>query len=84
MALLKTTSLGERFKVQFRAEAYNVFNHRNFSIGLPTNNGSIDSTTNPNPLSTAYPFVTAGSLFLNNHQFTGGSRAMQLGLKLIF
>jgi hypothetical protein len=35
-------------------------------------------------LSTAYPFVTAGSLFLNNHQFTGGSRAMQLGLKLIF
>jgi hypothetical protein len=50
MALLKTTSLGERFKVQFRAEAYNVFNHRNFSIGLPTNNGSIDSTTNPNPI----------------------------------
>jgi hypothetical protein len=24
--------------LQFRAEAYNTFNHRNFSIGLPTNN----------------------------------------------
>jgi len=84
IGLLKTTSLGERLKVQFRAETYNTFNHRNFSIGLPTNNGSIDSTTNPNPLSTAYPFVTAGPLFLNNHQFTGGSRTMQLGLKLIF
>jgi hypothetical protein len=84
IGLLKTTNLGERLKVQFRAETYNTFNHRNFSIGLPTNNGSIDSTTNPNPLSTAYPFVTAGPLFLNNHQFTGGSRTMQLGLKLIF
>jgi Carboxypeptidase regulatory-like domain len=84
IGLLKTTSLGERLKVQFRAETYNTFNHRNFSIGLPTNNGNIDSTTNPNPLSTAYPFVTAGPLFLNNHQFTGGSRTMQLGLKLIF
>ncbi len=84
IGLLKTTSLTERIRLQFRAETYNAFNHRNFSIGLPTNNGSIDSTTNPNPLSTAYPFVTAGPLFLNNHQFTGGSRTMQLGLKLIF
>jgi len=84
MGLLKTTSLGERIKLQFRAEAYNTFNHRNFSIGLPSNNGNLDQTTNPNPLSTAYPFVTAGPLFLNNHQFTGGSRTMQLGLKLIF
>ena len=84
MGLLKTTSLGERIKLQFRAETYNTFNHRNFSIGLPTNSGNIDATTNPNPLSTAYPFVTAGPLFLNNHQFTGGSRTMQLGLKLMF
>jgi hypothetical protein len=84
IGLLKTTSLGERIKLQFRAETYNTFNHRNFSIGLPSNSGNLDATTNPNPLSTAYPFVTAGPLFLNNHQFTGGSRTMQLGLKLIF
>lgn len=84
IALLKTTSFGERMKLQFRAETYNTFNHRNFSIGLPTNNGSIDQTTNPNPLSAAYPFVTSGPLFLNNHQFTGGNRSMQLGLKLIW
>ncbi len=84
IGLLKTTTLSERIRLQFRAETYNAFNHRNFSIGLPTNSGNIDSTTNPNPLSTAYPFVTSGPLFLNNHQFTGGSRTMQLGLKLIF
>lgn len=84
MSLMKTTRLTERFSFQFRVETYNTFNHRNFSLGLPTNNGTLDQASNPNPLSTAYPFVTAGNLFLNNAVFTGGSRRMQLGLKLIF
>jgi len=84
MSLLKTTRITERFSLQFRAETYNTFNHRNFSIGLPTNNGTIDQTTNANPLSSGYIFVTSGSLFLNNHQFNGGSRTMQLGLRLIW
>lgn len=82
MSLFKTTKLSERFELQFRAETYDTFNHRNFSIGLPTNNGAIDQVTNPNPLSTGYIFVTSGNLFLNSHQFNGGSRTMQLGLRL--
>src|SRR5260221_1263617 len=84
MSLIKNTRLTERFSLQFRAETYNTFNHRNFSIGLPTNNGTIDQVTNPNPLSSAYIFVTSGNLFLNNHQFNGGSRTMQLGLRLVW
>ena len=82
MSLIKNTKLTERFSLQFRAETYDTFNHRNFSIGLPTNNGTVDQVTNPNPLSSAYIFVTSGNLFLNNHQFNGGSRTMQLGLHL--
>jgi Carboxypeptidase regulatory-like domain/TonB dependent receptor len=84
ISLLKNTKLSERFSLQFRAETYNTFNHRNFSIGLPTNNGTIDQNTNANPLSSGYIFVTSGNLFLNNHQFNGGSRTMQLGLRLIW
>jgi hypothetical protein len=84
MSLLKNTKLSERFSLQFRAETYNTFNHRNFSIGLPTNNGTIDQNTNANPLSSGYIFVTSGNLFLNSHQFNGGSRTMQLGLRLIW
>jgi hypothetical protein len=84
MSVFKTTRLSERFTLQFRAETYNTFNHRNFSIGLPTNNGAIDQVTNPNPLSAGYIFVTSGNLFLNNNQFNGGSRTMQLGLRLLF
>jgi hypothetical protein len=84
MSVMKNTRLTERFSVQFRAETYDTFNHRNFSIGLPTNNGTIDQNTNANPLSAGYIFVSSGSLFLNNHQFNGGSRTMQLGLRLVF
>jgi hypothetical protein len=84
MSLFKTTKVTERFSLQFRWETYNTFNHRNFSIGLPTNNGTIDQVTNPNPLSTGYIVVGTGNLFLNNHQFNGGSRTMQLGLRLIW
>ena len=82
MSLIKNTRLTERFSLEFRAETYNTFNHRNFSLGLPTNNGTIDQVTNPNPLSAGYIFVTSGNLFLNNRQFNGGSRTMQLGLRL--
>jgi Carboxypeptidase regulatory-like domain/TonB dependent receptor len=84
MAILKKTQITERVSLQFRAETYNTFNHRNFSIGLPSNSGALDSTTNPNPLSAGYPFVTATGLFLNSHQFNGGSRTMQLGVKVAF
>jgi hypothetical protein len=83
MSVLKTIPFGERVSMQLRAEAFDVFNHYNFSVGLPSNNGALDSTTNPNPFSTSYPFV-ASSNFLNSHTFNGGSRTMQFGMKVIF
>jgi hypothetical protein len=85
MSIFKNTKLTERFSLQFRADTYNTFNHRNFSIGLPTNNGSLDQANNPNPFAASYVNVDAGSSsFLNPHQFNGGSRTMQLGLRLIW
>jgi outer membrane receptor protein involved in Fe transport len=84
MSILKSFRFTERVSLQFRAATFNTFNHPNPSIGLPTNNGTIDQNQNANPLSTAYPFVTAGNLFLNNTIFNGGSRRMELGLKIIF
>ncbi len=84
MSLFKSTKITERFSLQFRADTYNTFNHRNFSIGLPSNNGALDQTTNPNPFSAAYVNVDSGSQFLNSSLFNGGSRTMQLGLKLLW
>jgi len=84
MSVLKTTRFTERASLQLRASAYDVFNHRNFSIGLPSNNGALDSNTNANPLNSGYIFVTATGSFLNPHIFSGGSRTMEFGLKLIW
>jgi hypothetical protein len=81
MSIGKTTTITERFKVQFRADAIDVFNHRNFSIAQP----SVFEPVVNNALSTTYTNVTAhGSGFLDAGQFSGGSRNLQLVLKLIF
>jgi hypothetical protein len=84
MSVLKTTKFSERYSLQLRASAYDVFNHRNFSVGLPSNNGALDSNTNTNPLQAGYVTVTATGAFLNSHIFNGGSRTMEFGLKLIW
>jgi len=83
MSLLKTTNLRKRASLQFRFETYDTFNHRNYSIGLPTNNGAIDSANNTNPLNGGYIFVTSPT-FLNKFSFDGGSRNVELGLKLVW
>jgi len=80
MSLFKTMKFTERASLQFRFQTYDTFNHRSFSIGLPTNNGAIDQNTNSNPLNTGYIFVTSPT-FLNKFAFDGGSRTMELGLR---
>ena len=68
-SIAKVTAIAERVSVQFRAEAFNLFNHPNF--GQPANSitsslfGQITSTRS-----------TRGDL--------GSSRQIQLGMKLIF
>ena len=70
----KTTSLTERFSLQFRAEFFNLFNRANFR--LPSNATFLPQTTNPNPPRNA----AAGRI--TDVATTG--RQIQFGLKLIF
>jgi len=75
-ALYKDFSLSERFKLRFRAEAYNIFNQAHF--GLP------NSTCNTTSTSTCAPGPTD---FGNNVGRIGGAgepRDIQFGLKLLF
>ncbi len=81
MGVVKNTYITERAHVQFRVEMYNAFNHRNFSLNIPTVLTVLDPG---NALVTGYANVTSGSSFLNSHQFSGGNRIIQLGVKLIW
>ena len=66
--MLKDTNINEQFRLQFRAEIFNVFNHPNY--GLP--NANIFTASGPNP--------TAGQITT----IVGNQRQIQFGLKLIF
>jgi hypothetical protein len=83
MSFAKTTKINERVGVQFRADFDNIFNHRNFVLSQPT---ALYNTANAGQAITqTYNNIQAtGSGFLDAKQFDGGSRTMQLVLKLTF
>jgi len=80
VSLFKTVKFTEHKTVQFRFQTFDTFNHQNYSIGLPSNNGTLDQDTNTNPLNTSYIFVNSPQ-FLNKFIFNGGSRTLELGLR---
>lgn len=93
-SITKDTSvkwLGEAGAVEFRAEAFNIFNHPNFSLPIRTAyNGALASSTVPvNGLAETAreaPFTGAGTI-LNGNGVTGvvtGARQIQLALKVLF
>ncbi|MBA3601499.1 MAG: hypothetical protein H0W45_09740 [Acidobacteria bacterium] len=73
-SLNKTTRIVEKVSLQFRAEAFNLFNRPNFS--LP----NVDVNSSAFGAISETPDVTAGNPRLGE----GGPRVLQFGLKLIF
>ncbi len=85
LSVTKGWKFRERLTAQFRAEFFNVFNHPNFTNPYGSSNG-FGAGTYGDPSSTvlgcgcATPDQAAGNPVLGS----GGNRAVQLGLKLIF
>lgn len=75
MALMKNFPYGERLKVQFRAEAFNVFNHANFR-DLDTNLANITSGT--------YGQLSASSGAFGHVTSAHDPRILEFGLKVQF
>ncbi len=85
MGISKYIHFTERYSLQLGVQALDIFNHRNFSLAQP----SVFEPLVNNALTTSYnrtsAFLDSGNtLFLNPHQFSGGSRNMQFVLKFIF
>ncbi|MGI9105820.1 MAG: hypothetical protein ACR2G4_06190, partial [Pyrinomonadaceae bacterium] len=70
----KTTRIVENVSLQFRAEAFNLFNRPNFSLPNVDRNSSAFGAISETP------DITAGNPRLGE----GGPRVLQFGLKLIF
>jgi outer membrane receptor protein involved in Fe transport len=76
MSLFKNTKIGERLRLQLRAEAFNVLNHPNPGYGVNAN-GYLPSITLENA------GVTGGG-FANFKDISLSSRVIQFGIRLIF
>jgi len=69
ISIFKTFQLSDRFALQFRGEAFNVFNHTNFQLGGATSSTGFNNLNNQ-------PFGQASGTF--------NPRQLQFGLKLSF
>jgi hypothetical protein len=81
-SVAKNWHLGERVHAQFRAEFFNIFNHPNFAnpYGGQNGFGLNDPSVQPFGCGCATPDVAAANPVIGS----GGSRAVQLGLKFTF
>jgi hypothetical protein len=82
LSIAKNWHLGERVHAQFRAEFFNILNHPNFAnpYGGQNGFGLNDPSVQPFGCGCATPDVAAANPVIGS----GGSRAVQLGLKLSF
>ena len=69
LSLFKTTNITETVKIEFRAEAFNILNRRNFGV--------------PDPFTEDAP-VQFGGTFQNPGFNNGGNRSLRFGLRFIF
>jgi hypothetical protein len=80
LALFKNTKITERVSVQFRADAFDLFNHPNY--GQPSRTLSALSTAANPPTAVTSEFTISGTRFPTGD--SGSSRQLQLAVKLIF
>jgi hypothetical protein len=82
-SILKNWRLGDRIILQARGEFFNILNHPNFSnpYGVGGQLGNVDPSV---PGSFGFASATPDVAAANPVMGTGGPRAIQIGLKLVF
>ena len=78
VVLVKNILIGETKRLQFRAEAFNVFNH--MVLGLPGTTGTGAASISPSFSNGAVSYGTAGTV----STIANTPRQLQLALKFLF
>lgn len=81
---LKNTKITERIDLQFRFEAFNLFNHPVFGLPTPVIQGVTFDPATRQPIPTPVPNSALGSVFGSIGHTAADNRQMQLALKLIW
>jgi hypothetical protein len=81
---LKNTKITERIDLQFRFEAFNLFNHPVFGLPTPVIDGATFNSATRQPIPTPVPDSALGSVFGSIGHTAADNRQMQLALKLIW
>ena len=76
MSLSKTFNITERYKAQFRFDAYNVFNHPVLGFNYNQGNTCVDCTGNAGQITDIEADSSPGS--------PTGMRQLQFGLRVTF
>ncbi|MBZ5527285.1 MAG: TonB-dependent receptor [Acidobacteriia bacterium] len=86
LSISKSFKFGEKVKAQFRIETFNIFNHPHFANPTGGTGGwGVGGTSDPSATDTfGCGCLTPDSAAVNPVLGSGGSRAIQLGLKFIF
>ncbi len=86
LSVTKVINFGDKFRAQFRAEAFNIFNHPNISnpFGGPGGDNTYTDPSGDAGASFGFRPTTPDVTSSNPVLGSGGPRAIQLGLKLIF
>jgi hypothetical protein len=81
--LLKNFNAGERTKIQFSAQFYNLLNHAQFVPGFINR---VDNPAVANTSGAVFNYLTPGNGIFNNPEaiYTSNPRGIQLALKVLF
>jgi hypothetical protein len=81
VAVMKNFALGERYRLQFRADFFNLFNHPQYTPGLLDDISPVNTSSS----SAANYLIPSNPLFAQwNQVFASNSRYIQLGVKFRF
>jgi hypothetical protein len=81
--LLKNFSVGERTRIQFSAQFFNLLNHAQFVPGFINR---VDNPSTPNTSGNVFNYLTPGNPIFNNPEavYSSNPRNIQLALKILF